>query len=446
MAATLRRSCPGGGGLRHRQERPRSPVSGDQWKDRALSRPRISLPDLVAEHRRHRAGEDPAADGSHLRTIHDFGPNPGALTMRAFVPPGLPPGAPLLVVLHGCGQSAAGFDRGCGWSGLAARFGFALLLPEQRRANNARCCFNWFEPAHTARGAGEAASIRAMVGHMLMAHRLDPARVFVAGLSAGGAMASVMLATYPEVFAAGAIIAGLPYGAAAGMRQALEAMASGRPRPAAAWAALVRAASPHRGPSWPRVSIWQGEADTTVRPVNAGEIVKQWTTLHGLAGAPWQEAGPAGARRRVWRGPDGTPLVEHVSLPDLGHGVPIRPGRGEGCCGQPMPFILDAGISAPHAIAAFFGLATAKAAAIGPEGRGAGATRMAEDVVSLGAAGHTAAAAMAGPDRQAGPGPGEVERPQAARSPASPGQAAPGKAVRGSIIRRALAAAGLLRR
>jgi poly(3-hydroxybutyrate) depolymerase len=135
-----------------------------------------------------------------------------------------------------------------------------------------------------------------MVAHMLATHRLDPARVFVTGLSAGGAMAAVMLATHPEVFAAGAIIAGLPYGAAASMQEAFEAMASGRPRTAIAWAAQVRAAAPHHSGPWPRVSIWQGEADTTVRPVNAGELLKQWTALHGLSGAPSRvEAAPGGA-------------------------------------------------------------------------------------------------------------------------------------------------------
>src|SRR5689334_23050100 len=185
--------------------------------------------------------------------------------MLEFVPEDLPAGAPLVVALHGCTQTAGGYDRGTGWSTLAAREGFALLLPEQRQGNNANRCFNWFEPGDTRRDQGEAASIRQMVAHMVERHRLDPQRVFVTGLSAGGAMASVMLATYPEVFAAGAILAGLPYGAAHSMPEAFEAMTTGRPRPARDWAEAVRRASPHRGP-WPRVSVWQGEADTTVRP------------------------------------------------------------------------------------------------------------------------------------------------------------------------------------
>ena len=117
----------------------------------------------------------------------------------------------LVVVLHGCGQTAAAYDFGTGWSTLAKRYGFALLMPEQQGANNANTCFNWFNPGDVARGRGEAASIRQMVARMVADHKIDPRRIYVTGLSAGGAMTSVMLATYPEVFAGGAIIAGLPY-------------------------------------------------------------------------------------------------------------------------------------------------------------------------------------------------------------------------------------------
>jgi feruloyl esterase len=300
-------------------------------------------------------GGAPAGDGA-LQEVTDFGGNPGRLRMLAFLPERLPPRAPLVVALHGCAQTAGGYDRGTGWSTLAARQGFALLLPEQRQANNPNRCFNWFEPAHTRRDQGEAAFIRQMVAHMLDRHRLDPRRVFVTGLSAGGSMASVMLATYPEVFAAGAILAGLPYGAAHSMPEAFEAMATGRPRPARDWGALVRAASPHRGP-WPRVSVWQGEADTTVRPTNAEEILKQWRDLHGLTAAPLagEARGPA-HRHRLWRGPDGLPLLEHHAIAGMAHGLPIAPRHRDAPLGQTGPYMLDVGLSSTEAIAAFFGL------------------------------------------------------------------------------------------
>jgi len=136
----------------------------------------------------------------------DFGENPGALRMFAYVPPSLPQKAPLVVILHGCGQSAADYARGAGWITLADELGFAVLAPEQVRANNMNVCFNWFQPGDTARGQGEAASIRQMVERITSDHRLDHARIFITGLSAGGAITAALLAAYPEIFAGGASV------------------------------------------------------------------------------------------------------------------------------------------------------------------------------------------------------------------------------------------------
>src|SRR6185503_4009237 len=156
-----------------------------------------------------------AGHGStRLREILDFGSNPGNLRMFGYRPSNLADSPALVVVLHGCTQSAAGYDLGAGWSTLADRYGFVLLFPEQQRSNNPNGCFNWFQPAHSQRGKGEPLSIRQMIEKSVVDHRIDRRRVFVTGLSAGGAMTSNMLACYPEVFAAGAIVAGLPYGAA----------------------------------------------------------------------------------------------------------------------------------------------------------------------------------------------------------------------------------------
>jgi poly(3-hydroxybutyrate) depolymerase len=153
-----------------------------------------------------------------------FGSNPGDLRMFSFVPGKLQPAPALVVVLHGCGQTAAGYDLGAGWSTIAKRYGFALLMPQQQSSNNVNGCFNWFNPEDTARERGEACSIRQMIARMVGDAGIDPHRIFVTGLSAGGAMTSVMLATYPEVFAAGAVIAGLPFGVATNVREALNGM------------------------------------------------------------------------------------------------------------------------------------------------------------------------------------------------------------------------------
>jgi poly(hydroxyalkanoate) depolymerase family esterase len=159
-----------------------------------------------------------------LEEVFGFGTNPGNLRMFTYLPRRLAPEPALVVVLHGCTQTAAGYDLGAGWSTLADRYGFALLVPEQLPSNNPKRCFNWFVADDTRRDRGEALSIRQMIETMVVDKGIDRRRVFVTGLSAGGAMTSVMLACYPEAFAGGAIIAGLPYGAATNVQEAFESM------------------------------------------------------------------------------------------------------------------------------------------------------------------------------------------------------------------------------
>jgi feruloyl esterase len=295
---------------------------------------------------------------SRLREIYDFGSNPGALRMFTHLPSGLADQSALVVVLHGCAQTAASYDHGTGWSTLAGRYGFALLLPEQQHANNPNGCFNWFQPGDTERGQGEALSIRQMVDKMALDHGIDRRRVYVTGLSAGGAMASVMLATYPDVFAGGAIIAGLPYGAATNVQEAFESMFQSPPRPAGLWGDLVRRASPHQGP-WPRVSVWHGGMDTTVVPPNAAEIVKQWTNVHGLPTAPTLQETVDGYPRQVWRNAEGEDLIESYAIPSMSHGTPLSVGDADDQCGAAGAFLLEVGISSSYHVAKFWGLAEA---------------------------------------------------------------------------------------
>jgi len=284
-----------------------------------------------------------------LRAVTSFGANPGALGMLLYEPATPPrPGAPLLVLLHGCGQDAGGFALATGFMALADRIGAPLLLPEQQAGNNGGRCFNWFEPDDTRRGGGEAASIRQMVAHALRQFRGDAEQVFVAGLSAGGAMAAALLAAYPDVFAAGAVVAGLPVGVATDVSSALARMRAAGPE---SREALVARAAPVREggirwPRWPRLSVWHGSADPTVDPRNADALVAQWTGVLGLPAEPDAEAEVApGVRRRAWGR-----AVEQWQLAGFGHAFPARvPGAD--------PFVLPAPVSATEAIARFWGLA-----------------------------------------------------------------------------------------
>jgi poly(hydroxyalkanoate) depolymerase family esterase len=317
----------------------------------------------LLESARKKAVSPPPASAdkvNQLRELTAFGSNPGNLRMWVYEPQGLPRNSPLVVALHGCSQSAAEYDRGSGWSQLADRLGFALVYPEQQRANNPNNCFSWFSPGDTTRDQGEALSIRQMVEHAVAALGVDRRRVFVTGLSAGGAMASVMLATYPEIFAGGAIIAGLPYGCARTVQQAFEAMFNEQSTAAPVLGNRVRAASNHRGP-WPKISVWHGTADPVVKPANGEEIIRQWTDLHGLTAAPSYAEAIGGHTRRVWNDADGETVIEAFSIGGMTHGVPLATS-GENTYGAVGAFFLDAGISSTYHIANFWHLSEDSAA------------------------------------------------------------------------------------
>ncbi|WP_457092845.1 extracellular catalytic domain type 1 short-chain-length polyhydroxyalkanoate depolymerase [Microvirga sp. P5_D2] len=296
---------------------------------------------------------------NRLVETRDFGSNPGNLRMFSYVPPEVAEAPALVVVLHGCTQDAAGYDYGSGWSVLAEEYGFIVVYPEQQDSNNINRCFNWFQVQDIERGHGEALSIRQMVEHAAREHGVDPGKVFVTGLSAGGAMTSTMLATYPDVFAGGAIIAGLPYRCATTVAEAFECMFQGHSRPAEEWGDLVRRASKHGGP-WPKVSVWHGSADATVKPLNAGEIIKQWTNVHGLKTKPDRKETVDGYPRRVWTNAEGETVIEEYTITGMAHGTPLATGDGENSYGAAGPFLLEVGISSSYRIAQFWGLTKAE--------------------------------------------------------------------------------------
>jgi poly(hydroxyalkanoate) depolymerase family esterase len=279
-----------------------------------------------------------------VEPVPSFGSNPGNLKMYRYVPANLPAGRPVVVALHGCTQNATGYGTGSGWTALADRLRFTVVLPEQQSGNNFNKCFNWFERGDTTRGQGEAESIAQMVRRTIADTGADPARVHVTGLSAGGAMTAVMLATYPELFAGGGVVAGIAYRCAASMIDAFSCMNPGRNLSPAVLGDAVRAASPHTGP-WPTVSIWQGSADYTVAPANATELVEQWTNVHGIPATPTGTDTVAGYPHAVYAA-GGRTVVETYTITGMGHGQPLDPGTGPAQCGTAGAYLLDVNICA----------------------------------------------------------------------------------------------------
>ncbi|SCG48252.1 extracellular catalytic domain type 1 short-chain-length polyhydroxyalkanoate depolymerase [Micromonospora coxensis] len=292
------------------------------------------------------------AQAATLTQVTGFGSNPGNLAMYAYRPDGLPAGAPAVVLLHGCTQNAAGYFTNSGWRKYADLWRFALIVPQQPSANNANSCFNWFETGDTARGQGEALSIKQMVDHAKTNYGVDPARVYVSGLSAGGAMSAVMLATYPDVFAAGSVIAGVPYRCATSTTSAFSCMSPGVDKTPAAWGDLVRNAYSGYAGKRPRVAIWHGTADYTVAVANATESRDQWTNVLGVSQTPTRTASlPAGTSLEVY----GDDAVRLYRVSGMGHGTPVDPGSATDQCGTATSYFLDT-ICSTYRDALFFGL------------------------------------------------------------------------------------------
>jgi poly(hydroxyalkanoate) depolymerase family esterase len=187
-------------------------------------------------------------------------------------------------MLHGCTQDPARFAAATLMNEAADRHRFVAVYPQQDRGDNPQGCWNWFLPEHQARGAGEPASIAAIIRELIgttSPWTIDTRRVFVAGLSAGGAMAAILAATYPDLFVAVAVHSGLAYRSATTMGAAFTAMARGGEDPTgqarAAHAAMGDLARPV-----PSIVV-HGNADTTVAPVNANQVLQQSMTANQLA-------------------------------------------------------------------------------------------------------------------------------------------------------------------
>ncbi|BFV56482.1 hypothetical protein KCMC57_up15860 [Kitasatospora sp. CMC57] len=298
----------------------------------------------------------PLATAAGLTQVTGFGSNPGSLAMYEYAPAGLPTGAPLVVALHGCVQSASDYHSHSGWAQFADQYGFAVVYPQTNSANNALSCFRWFDPAQSSRGGGEALSVKQMVDKAVAQYGSDTHRIYVTGLSAGGGQAANLLADYPDVFAGGSIASGLPAQCATSQSAASGCQNNDQHLTPAQWGAKVRSSYPGYGGPYPRVAIWQGTGDSTVKPVNATELRDQWTDVRGIPQtASSTRSLPGGTTLSVYDDATGRPAVELYSIAGLGHGLAVDPGSGTGQCGSAGSYFLDS-ICSTYYTAAFWGL------------------------------------------------------------------------------------------
>ena len=244
----------------------------------------------------------------------------GALDYRLYVPAGATAGMPLVVMLHGCTQSPEDFARGTAMNRLADELGVLVAYPAQTQSANAQKCWNWFKPGDQMRDRGEPALIAGITREVVADQRADPARVYVAGLSAGGASAAIMAEAYPDLYAAVGIHSGLSCGAARDLPGALAAMRGGG------------SARPRAGGRFVPVITFHGDRDTTVHESNSREIIARASASAvgplETASVTGQGKGARGYTRTVSRDASGRGVIEQWTVHGAGHAWSGGDGAG----------------------------------------------------------------------------------------------------------------------
>ncbi|TDE35815.1 PHB depolymerase family esterase [Nonomuraea mesophila] len=264
------------------------------------------------------------ASSAQLTEVTGFGANPTGLRMHLYVPDGVPARPAVLVAVHYCTRSGPAFHSGTEFASLADRHKFVVIYPSATRSGS---CFDVSSPqALRHDGGSDPAGIVSMVRYVQQRHGGDPDRTYVTGASSGGMMTNVLIGAYPDVFRAGASFMGVPFGCFATTDGSSwnSACANGQvSRTPQQWGDAVRAAYPgYNGPR-PRMQIWHGTEDGTLRYPNFQEQIKQWTDVHGLSQTPSLTDRPrANWTRTRYGGTGTTPPVEAVSIQGVGHNLP----------------------------------------------------------------------------------------------------------------------------
>lgn len=280
------------------------------------------------------AGADTVEAGEFTSGTHTH----AALTRRykLYVPAGFTGATgqqrPLVVMLHGCTQNPDDFAVGTGMNEQASKQGFCVLYPEQSQDANPQRCWNWFKHNHQRRGRGEPALIASMTQAIMKEHNIDPRRVYIAGLSAGGAMAAIVADAYPEIFAAAGVHSGLPNGAASNVAEALAVMSSGQIgngrqasviNPGMHGMPPIQPTKPTQQPqrSVPTI-VFHGDQDRTVHPRNGEQVIASVLGSAAAANPRVTQGISANGRRytsATHHGDAGEVLAEHWLVHGAGH-------------------------------------------------------------------------------------------------------------------------------
>ncbi len=254
-----------------------------------------------------------------FQPLAHFGDNPGELS-ASYLKPSKQTKS-LVVLLHGCVQNGEKLARQSGFVALAQQHDFTLLIPQQSNKNNVKSCFNWFSDQDISKDQGEVQSIKNMI--VALKTQLNAEKIYIAGLSAGGAMTSALLTHYPKLFSAGAVIAGLPYPCANDLAKAISCMRNGPSQSIAELVTLAKREN-EKVMQWPRLIVITGTNDKVVNPKNSHQLAWQWSTLSDKSQQP-NKTSHENYQRTLWQNTNKESQVELLEINEISHGITVNP-------------------------------------------------------------------------------------------------------------------------
>ena len=293
------------------------------------------------------------ATNTILEKLENFGANPGDLDASYYLPQehkSTNKHSSLVVLLHGCAQQGENLAQLSGLLGLAKKHGFALLLPQQGLSNNIKRCFNWYSADDYSKNKGESLSIKNMI--TALQKQINADNVYIIGLSAGGAMASSMLVNYPDLFTAGAVVAGIPFPCADGLITGISCMRNGPSQTVDELVTQARNLNPKQL-TWPKLSVWTGKNDSIVNPLNSLSLAHQWAQLSALTAKPKIEK-KSGYTITRWQNAVDEVQIELVEVEKRDHGIMVNPETENG--GEVADYLLASPVSTAKQVINFWQL------------------------------------------------------------------------------------------
>ncbi len=292
--------------------------------------------------------------------IRPFGTNPGNLKLMFYDPGNIKEKAPLVVVLHGCTQMAKGCAEQTGWNKLAKLHQFYVLYPEQIILNNVENCFNWYRAGDQSKDKGEPASIMQMIDYLKKNKNIDSTRIYIIGLSAGGAMSSIMMAVFPEVFDKGGVIGGGPYKATESVINAGTSMLGIVAKSPEDWGDLVRKENPNFKGTYPELIVFHGGLDPVVNNNNANQLIKQWVNIHNTDYVEDEHfekfRNNEDVELTIYKNKKQQEVVRYFRVRGMGHAIAVDTGHCTTQGGKTGIFSYDKDFHSTYWAADFFGI------------------------------------------------------------------------------------------